>query len=117
MDKITHTPTPWYIREYNTSLILTDTGLELIEYQLKHNKSDYEIVTIHLDSADNGKANAEYICRAVNSHEGLVSALKLACLMLNDFAKLTNTKNDFNKSDNLHKILEALKAADGEEVK
>ncbi len=63
------------------------------------------------------KADAEYICRAVNSHEGLVSALKLACLMLNDFAKLTNTKNDFNKSDNLHKILEALKAADGEGVK
>lgn len=59
----------------------------------------------------------EKMVRAVNSHEGLVSALKLACLMLNDFAKLTNTKNDFNKSDNLHKILEALKAADGEGVK
>lgn len=115
MDKITHTPTPWYIREYNTSLILTDTGLELIEYQLKHNKSDYEIVTIHLDSADNGKANAEYICRAVNSHEGLVEALR----------KIANLKvtpecfTDFQMSDK-RRILaeEALKkAADGEGVK
>ena len=31
-----------------------------------------------------------------SSCEGLVEAVKLACLMLNDFAKLTITKNDFN---------------------
>ena len=115
MDKITHTPTPWYIREYNTSLILTDTGLELIEYQLKHNKSDYEIVTIHLDSADNGKANAEYICRAVNSHEGLVEALRQAKTELESFNYLNTDKNILTTSTTYIDI--ALEAADGEGVK
>jgi hypothetical protein len=112
MDKITHTPTPWYIREYNTSLILTDTGLELIEYQLKHNKSDYEIVTIHLDSADNGKANAEYICRAVNSHEGLVEAVRIALLVIEDMHHRAGFHG--NEQGRYLEIKEALKAADGE---
>ena len=113
MDKITHTPTPWYIREHHTSLILTDTGLELIEYQLKHNKSDYEIVTIRLDSSDNGQANAEYICRAVNSHEGLVNALKAIAYGPNH--PQANSKEAIAR--NALGELEALKAADGEEVK
>ena len=111
MDKITHTPTPWYIREHHTSLILADTGLELIEYQLKHNKSDYEIVTIRLDSADNGKANAEYICLAVNSHEGLVEALKHSKFLFEKMKRSNLLPEDLAI---FSKLEEALKAADGE---
>ncbi len=102
MDKITHTPTPWEL--YPASIYEHD-----FDFKIKMQEGRYCLI--------NGisEANAEYICRAVNSHEGLVEALR----------KIANLKvtpecfTDFQMSDK-RRILaeEALKkAADGEGVK
>ena len=58
--------------------------------------------------------DAEYICRAVNSHEGLVEAAKA----LNDYVREYSGSEMSEQFELLtNRLEEALKAADGEEVK
>ena len=61
------------------------------------------------------KADAEYICRAVNSHEGLVEAVRIALLVIEDMHHRAGFHG--NEQGRYLEIKEALKAADGEEVK
>ncbi len=78
-----HTPTPWYISTVSTGLIRTEDNSEVIDYKIKHSLSDYESVQIgqigyvFLDN-ETSKANAEFIVRAVNTHNELLEACKLA---------------------------------------
>lgn len=56
-----HTPTPWHVGPHYRSDVESREG---------------RVAECGLTKGDRGVANAEFICRAVNSHEALVSALR-----------------------------------------
>jgi hypothetical protein len=81
-----------------------------LEYENSIEGADGDIV---LDCIK--KEDAEYICLAVNSHEGLVEALRQAKTELESFNYLNTDKNILTTSTTYIDI--ALEAADGEGVK
>ncbi len=61
-----HTPTPWHIRDVDTYTIRSQHGCEVARAARHH------------IPADEIKANAAFIVRAVNAHDALVEALTKA---------------------------------------
>lgn len=110
MDKITKLP--WTIKE-DRPIIFGGDGRIVAEtvYQGPNDQDKHE-------------ANAEYICRAVNSHEGLVEAAKGALWALREIKKDLSRMNDYEDDHpekewpDIVRLEEALKkSADGECVK
>lgn len=64
-----HTPTPWHVVPETLGNIRAENDVDVAQvFQTQHARS----------AADHAErlANAELICRAVNSHDALVEALK-----------------------------------------
>jgi hypothetical protein len=72
-----HTPTPWNVGE------LDRNGQRIIR------NNDLEIATLWhhsvVEIAEQMEANAEFICRAVNSHDQLVEALDWSMAVLDGY--------------------------------
>lgn len=101
MDKITKLP--W---KATLNAFVNDSYVYII-------KKDSYISDGKVAVVDN-MTDAEYICRAVNSHEGLVEALKKALRILKT-QQTIYPKSDFQIIEEQN-MEEALKAADGEGV-
>lgn len=109
-----HTPTPWNKIEENEEISITAEGTNLA----------YDILSLPLfDDGSYGwpcpelnnntqRANADFIIKAVNSHDQIVEALELACTMLDN---LMRCKRDGCCNDRQCAVFRARKAA-GEEV-
>jgi len=79
MSQIAHTPTPWKAvtvnGEPNQSMILDGEGFNHWVAHIQHN-GEY--------MPEKQKANADFIVKAVNSHEDLIWALKTAIEIICD---------------------------------
>jgi hypothetical protein len=72
--KVEHTPTPWYRED-----IVSEGGPTLRKIEIGTVHHTVAVLSFLRDhDAEEVKANAEFIVRAVNAHDELVAALKLA---------------------------------------
>lgn len=65
-----HTPTPWRQHDSPSAVIAIRAGSQTIAHVFKHIGS-----AVLMDQAHEGAGNADFILRAVNSHDELVAAL------------------------------------------
>lgn len=99
MTKAKHTPTPWKI-EFNSKceIVAKEGTIATLDLPMKR-ELGYDGACLLEE------ANASFIVKAVNSHEALVEALKLARVLLGGF-------EDYPGSSEAKKIEEALKQAE-----
>lgn len=76
MEKTKHTPTPWYIEEHDDYMMIY------------HGRSEADLAQVFAAGTKSGtieeaRATADFIVRAVNSHEKLLHSLK----MIQEFLK------------------------------
>ena len=90
-----HTPTPWVIQEFDS----------IIEIQ---QRGDDPPALAELPATKTGRANAELIVRAVNSHARLVAALEAA---QDELSAIVDYRPDAVNNSTLDKISEALQLA------
>lgn len=127
MDKITKLPWKWQDRyDYREHIEHRKQGLNsdcenIKDVRIRLVNSDGEVVLQEwAEYADDSglqikKEDAEYICRAVNSHEGLVEAVEIALRALEVEGISKGLNPHLNHAE--HFLKQALKAADGEGVK
>lgn len=71
----THTATPWQSAGEHELAGLSDG--KLLRHAVIRSAGDRWAALVEIEDAE-GEANAEFICRACNSHDGLIAALTLA---------------------------------------
>jgi Lon protease-like protein len=92
---VKHTATPWYTGKYDPTLIASEAD-------------PYRNVAVTYGDDAEATANAELIVRAVNSHEVLISACRLALAWFDDrHEELVDTALDGGTRDELSAALRA----------
>ena len=104
MTEAKHTPLPW---EYSNKM---GGHYHYIVPQTRHRKPIVQIITT-IETFQEDLANAELICRAVNSHDALIEALDEGMNVLADIAE---EENYTEWDETIAKMSKALTAAKGE---
>ena len=75
-----HTPTPWYIEGTGDDVLIND-----LPETDSHRSS---IALVYSDGIDSELPNAEFIVKAVNSHDDLLKACKMALNLIGQSGKI-----------------------------
>ncbi len=103
MTEAKHTELPWIIKAISTGCEIWDMAQRRL------------IATLDIETAVLSQANAELICRAVNSHDALVEALEVAEREICQLCKRLNPQHENCTScDGMDDIKQALVKATAE---
>lgn len=91
MSEQKHTPTPWAVREtilhgtrYGGLWIEPEDAEYLVPLSGPGGAKSYTSRVVDIQDHDHNDANARFIVKAVNSHDGLVAALKAARTVIHE---------------------------------